>query len=1754
MFYFGAKSLKMKHLTPTLLLLLLAFSSAGQNWLSGVGGAGNDEALDITPDGQGGFILSGFYSYGVDFNGTLLNSVGGTDAFVGRTDAQGDMVWIKQFGGTGSDAAYANDIDANGNIFVSGYFSGTMVVDGTTVTSNSGSQDAFLAKLDPTGNLLWIRTFGGNDHDFVYDLALDQLGNAIITGNFKGTVSIGANTYNSVINPDQNEPSYDIFVAKYDPAGNVTWSKHGQAIRDDRGTGLAVNANNEIALIGQFSDTLTLSNTYTNQVYNTGFVMLLDSDGGELWMKKMSASVCIPYDIVFHQDSLMYITGDFTGQLAVFTDPLTTTTSSFQNKIFLLKINTQGNLLWLENDGSDSPFSSRSVDVDVNGNAYISGYFKCRLDEYSQQYGDGAFISAGRRDVFIAKYSGQGTRLWERQFGGSGDDLAWDLTIEAADQPIIAGAFSKLFNAPDGGDFIPTGWGNPQNLSGANSWSLNYCSDSDYGKFQTMQSTGHQDILIAKPVDLSREPYDFFSRSGPNCDRDFLTPCINGTCPDTIQSCEPVSLDFGSVTGSQGYIGPNYDLLWSTGSTDVQIGNLGSGTYWLQVEREDGCYSSSDTVVVIVHDTPVQPLVSDDVVINTGTAFPDRIFVCHPDSVRLEMSGVDTTNNAFGWSEYGFISHPFLDTTVTSSGTYIAHHISPGGCANSTSVEVLIDDWANEDTLDPHILITSNPTNWLDSDTLIACEGDMIYYLLIDSTHYSTEWLSMPYCSSEWTISFPDIPYTLSHNDWEENGNGDLDDWMMGGSFTANQSSHVIIDVELIDHCNGDTSIYNLHDEFYLDITEFSVQEYGLHRMCPGDTIEIGITGGDYYDWSGGSFLPPDTLSSIQVIAEGTYEWSASVDLPSGGQCAKTDTFIVRNLDAPDIAMFPSHGTICPFDSVLMTAPIGTDYQWIGPNNAIIGSVQSIYATTPGFYFVQFVNAGGCFIVSNEVEVRGFNSPYMFAEPQQTICEGGTVTLTVVATEGSTLDWPGNLLDNVFEQEIYQAGYYEVSATFCGITDTVSVTVIDVSPEVNLNIAGFDTICAGEILNVEGPPGYYSYNWSTGSQDPDIEVTQAGMYFLTAENFNGCIGHSDTLFIEILTAPNPPILSDTTICYLSSANSVVLSNSGSVYWFNQQLDSLGIQTQILSDSVTTSLAYYGAHFNGECFSLFDTASVSIFNGSILPQITGDQILCSNDSLHLEATTSSILTYSWLLPDSTTVTGNPLALENPDSGAYLLLAEHPFCGVDTISHGLAMVQTDAFTIDFTVGDSLNCQGDSVQITVSGNYSFLEWQPSESGLGTIIILEDALVWASIEDTNGCHLSTDTVQIHFQEPPSAISLPTDTICKGTTAELLLSSLNDLLLDNGIELNPASNPFSSAILNSDTVYTFVLADEIGCNSAPFNWSIEVIQTPEELEIFADTLLCDGDELLLSASPNGAGTIIFFDQFGDTLGIANSSGDFLIDSVSLGLPSGGAFATLNIEGCLVASDFLEIEVLPIPENPILVVSGNGCPDDTVLVHAADTAGLNHYWVGPNGFSLNEPLLIFDPIELNEKGVYSLYVEQSICASDTSSVTITLAPVPEVTLIPDSVICAGDIIELSLDQSYDQMLWSTGEIGQIITVTDSGLYWVLVTNEFGCEDSDTTLIQAVTCQVFVSNIITPNNDGHNDFFKLEAEGLVEVNVKIFSRFGRLIHQWNVVGGSWDGTIQNNGFNAQAGTYYYVASYMDLSGELGAKKGYIQLMR
>ena len=1744
----------MKHQLVAFFVLLFVQSGFGQNWLRGVGGAANDEGLDITPDGQGNYIVSGFYSFGVDFNGTVLNSVGETDAFVARTNQQGQINWVKQFGGTGSDMAYANDLDANGNIFVSGYYSGTMTVDGVTLVSNNGSQDVFLAKLNANGDLLWIRDFGGTDHDFVYDLAIDQEGNPVMTGNFKGTATIGAATYSSMIDPEDNDPSYDIFVVKYDPAGNVLWSKHGQAHRDDRGTGLAINHNNEIALIGQFSDTLTMGSVYPNQVYNTGFMMLLDADGTELWMRKMSASMCTPYDVVFHQDSLIYATGDFTGQLAVFTAPLTTTTSAFQNKIFLVKMNTDGDVLWLENDGSNSQFSSRAIDIDVDGFVYVSGYFKCRLDEYSLEYGEGVFYSAGYRDIFIARYSSSGIRNWQRQLGGPGDDVAWDLDVSQVNQPIITGAFSKYFHAPDGGNFIPTSWTPPPGLHAPNE-SISYCSDTEYGEFATILSTGHQDILLAKPIDLSREPYDFFEREGLVCTRDFLTPCINENCPDTIQSCTSVILRARAHSGPDGYIGPSYDYLWSTAGVLDTTRALTSDNYWLLVSREDGCYVYSDTVTVIIHPIPSKPHISDDVIINTESFLPNRIFSCFPATIELEMGNVDTVNNYYGWSlSSEIISHPYLDTTVNTSGFYVANHVSPFGCHDSTIIEVQIDDWANQDTLDPHILVGFGASDLSAADTLFACEGDWVYYMSIDSANYQTVGLSMPYCSSNWNLSFPDISASIHHYDWHESEPFDLASWMMGYHFTASTSTRVILDVEITNHCNADTSNYFLHHEFYLNVSQIPMQEFGPHRMCPGDTIEIGVVGGDHFQWDGPGIVGSDTLASCNVNDDGIYEWVAWIFMPSGSQCFKTDTFRVMDLEAPDIIMIPEHGVICPNDSVQLTAPIGSNYQWIGPNNAVVGSTQTIYANTPGFYFFQYTNPEGCYLISNEVEVRGFNSPYMEAIPQQTICEGGTVVLTVFANEGTILDWPPPLVDSVSEQEVYQAGYYEVTASFCGMTDTLNITVIDVSPSVELNIAGFDTICSGMVLDVTGPPGFYSYQWSNGSQDPDIEVSEAGTYFLTAENSDGCIGHSDTLFVEVLPAPDPPLLSDTVVCFGGNATFYDVLGLQSVYWFNQELDSLGILASISADSIFAPIAFYGAHFNGECFSLLDTSSVHLFTESQPPQILGALTLCPADSLQLSAAVSSVLTYSWLLPDSTFAYGELLELSDPQSGTYTLLAEHPICGIRSIEQEVSLVQTESFVINLLMGATLNCVGDSVELNIPGPFNEIVWHPSESNSDVLVALENVTVWASVVDTNGCVLNADSIQIQFQEPPEALVLQADTVCAGETALINIATAYGLWLDDGSTLNSATNPFLTNTLNTDTTFTFLISDQIGCQSEPFDWPIEVIDIPAILEVTCDTIICVGDELTLSASPSGIGFITFYDESATELGTAGPNGQLVVGQVSEDFPFDGIYAILEMDGCSVQSDHLQLSVLPVPTDPILIMNGMGCPDDTVLIHADDTVGLTHHWVGPNGFASTDLQLVFDPIEPSEQGTYSLYVIRGICASNVSSIEVLVAAVPSVSLMPDTTICLGEMIELMTDQSYDQVLWSTGSFSELISVGDSGVYWIRVTNEAGCTASDTVLIETVNCLATVGNIFTPNNDGINDVFQPNTEGLKQINVNIFNRFGRLIYHWNELEGSWDGTMKVSGMDASEGTYYFIAEYIDISNRTGIQKGFIELIR
>ena len=186
---------------------LAKYNSAGVlQWARQVAGIGKDDA-GLGVDAAGNSWFAGLFTGSASIGPTNLTSPSGYGIFVARYDTDGNLQWVRQadsasFLGTGGGCG----IDASGNCYIAGVYTGTVNFGGTAIT-NRGGWDIFAAKYDSAGNFQWVQTGGGPGNDVAWRAAVDTAGNCYIAGWFQGTALIGTNTLTA-------QGYWDTFVAR----------------------------------------------------------------------------------------------------------------------------------------------------------------------------------------------------------------------------------------------------------------------------------------------------------------------------------------------------------------------------------------------------------------------------------------------------------------------------------------------------------------------------------------------------------------------------------------------------------------------------------------------------------------------------------------------------------------------------------------------------------------------------------------------------------------------------------------------------------------------------------------------------------------------------------------------------------------------------------------------------------------------------------------------------------------------------------------------------------------------------------------------------------------------------------------------------------------------------------------------------------------------------------------------------------------------------------------------------------------------------------------------------------------------------------------------------------------------------------------------------------------------------------------------------------------------------------------------------
>ena len=216
--------------------------------------SGRAEGLDVVVDQGGNSYVIGSFQDSVNVAGQLIISNGDYDIFLAKFDMNGQLVWIRSFGGLENDEGRGVAVDPTGDVYITGLFEGDFTYSGQSV-NHSGDQDIFIAKFDTDGNLQWLKDAGGGGDDVGMRIDVNNQNLVCVIGSFEEVASFESTSVTS--NGDK-----DVFLAKYDSDGNLlSVIGFGHPDDDDEGYSIALDDDNNSYATGLFFESLTMADT-----------------------------------------------------------------------------------------------------------------------------------------------------------------------------------------------------------------------------------------------------------------------------------------------------------------------------------------------------------------------------------------------------------------------------------------------------------------------------------------------------------------------------------------------------------------------------------------------------------------------------------------------------------------------------------------------------------------------------------------------------------------------------------------------------------------------------------------------------------------------------------------------------------------------------------------------------------------------------------------------------------------------------------------------------------------------------------------------------------------------------------------------------------------------------------------------------------------------------------------------------------------------------------------------------------------------------------------------------------------------------------------------------------------------------------------------------------------------------------------------------------------------------------------------------
>ncbi len=1210
-------------------------------------------------------------------------------------------------------------------------------------------------------------------------------------------------------------------------------------------------------------------------------------------------------------------------------------------------------------------------------------------------------------------------------------------------------------------------------------------------------------------------------------------------CKPKINWSDTVSFCQGN-TFTLNAFNTNSTYIWNTGAVSSSITVGASGYFWVKVTNS--CGFVSDTIYVNV-ETPVFPNLGPDrkMCSTSGNQLsaPFAATATYLWNTSATSRSISVTQSGIYWVDVTNHCGTFRDSVVITLQNPANVNLGPDQFNCNNSVKTLSIPTSTDGT----ILWSTGA-----SSTSISTTQTGVFWVQVQSSCGTFSDTAQIYKNPGLIFNLPDTvgkcpttPVTLSSN-------------VGGGSYlwsTNATSPSISVNSTGLYWLDFITPCGTFRDTVYVVNTGPPIVDLGPDTtICSNFILTLDAQNpGSNYSWSVGG-----TGQKIWVDTSGTY-W---VGVNNG--CGLVyDTITVNVVQIPKLSI--DTVAFCPGSTVDVNAgswPPNATYLWSnGETDSIATYGQQ------GAAWVQVTN--DCGAVTENF--------FVFKETLTAIDLGPD---TVVCGFDLILDPPGLAFKNARKilwsngwkdtsTNVNTTGIYHIEVTTaCGILrDTIEVTFV--RPPQPLSDTVIKCINAPLVLSQALMPET-SYWWSTGDTTHHTTVTQTGLYFYSAANI--CDSIYDTVNVKQVKPVNVNLGNDTTFCepdFLLLGGGFV--NSDSILW------STGSRNGQLP--VFTSGTYWVSVHNA-CGSFSDTINVTV---DLLPnRVLQNQEICSGDSIYINAQQALANDYRW---------------ENGDTTAGIFVKTQGWHSVAISNHcgtvrDSAFVRVDQTIPPFDLGnDTIFCAGTLTLDPGAYGGADYRWQ-NGSRFQTLTVNQSGKYFVTA--TNACNSVSDTINVLITGPPKIVLGKEVRFCNGSTFTLNAQNLGSTYLWNTGE--------TSQKINVDTAGRFYVTISNPCGTKID--SVEVIvEFPIDLDFGNDTIICQGQQLILDTEAPGSQITWSDGSSGQTLTVTQT-GDYWVD-------------VKNSCGRYKDSIFVEVQQIPVfslgPDTEICEIDGtlemegpeemqsylwsNGATTRKTILTTSGDHWLeveNHcfpyrdsiYLTGeyPIGLDLGpDTVLCFGeslhadlqnvqyPIqwengrtgsqrEITRSGTYWAMAQNS-CGVFVDTVSVSFDYPLQPGLV-DTLMCRGDSAIFNLENQNYQVRWFDGSRETTRTFADEGIYPATISNRCGDFDKDFEVVfQECDCPLFLADAFTPNGDGLNDSYKAGHSCLLtEYHLRIFNRWGEVVFETKNAETPWRG-FSPNGQTQPIGVYHYTLEYSwEVYGldRTGRKQGMVSILR